>query len=176
MAYATVTEFKQWAGGDVTDVTDDTLITVVLDAAADAIDAECFRTFTSASSATSGARTFVAHGRKYLMVDDYTGTATIDGTSATPCAVPQGRPYNTLVGTWTPGTEYTVTAQWGWPATPTKVKLANLLLARKLDQRRQSPNGVERGSDEIGFIRILGVDKDVLELLKPLIRVARSFA
>jgi hypothetical protein len=185
MAYATYLEYIDWIEGEdsaVATAADQTRINLALDTASAAIDEMCFRSFTSASSATSATRTYsVQAGRTAIFVDDFTGTATVtvDGSSVATSAQPvaQGRPYTTLYGSF-PSTsvDVDVSAEWGWPATPKAVKLATLMLTAKLLQRRQSPNGIERGNDEMGFIRILGVDKDVQEILRPYARVARSFA
>lgn len=180
MAYATIDEYVLWSGGTAPSAgsPDEDLLQACLDAASEAIDEHCLRTFTAASSATSGAReyTVLGDGCK-LFVDDFIGDATIDGEVQTVRA-PQDphRPNTTLIGSWTPGDTVTVVAEWGWAETPARVKLACLMLTAKLDQRRQSPNGIEQGSGEIGFIRILGVDKDVEELLRTLRRLARTFA
>jgi hypothetical protein len=185
MAYATYLEYIDWVEGEdyaVPSATDQTRIELALDAGSTAINEHCFRDFSAASSATSAARTYMVQaGQTAIFVDDFTGTATVtvNGSSVSTSAAPvsQGRPYNTLYGDFTvTSVDVDVTAEWGWPATPKPVKLATLMLTAKLLQRRQSPNGIERGNDELGFIRILGVDKDVQQLLKPFVRVARSMA
>lgn len=183
MSYATSAEYLAWTKGSTPSSGEAALIQLDLDAAAEAINEHCRRDFTAATSATSGARSYtVQAGQTHVFVDDHvagTATLTVNGVAVdvTPVHPSNGRPATTLVGDFClTSANVAVTAEWGWPATPAAVITANLLLAAKLDQRRQSPNGVERGGDEIGFIRILGVDKDVQELLRPFVRVARSFA
>lgn len=188
-AYATVDEYIAWTAGD--DAASGTSAEraryqLLLDGAASAINEAAHRSFYVAGEgdAVSGARAYPAHaGDRYLRVDDFTGSATvtIDGTAATATAEPasRGRPFTTLrLADAVPDDDavISVLATWGWDETPEPIQIANLLLASKVAQRRQSPSGIERGNDEIGFIRILGVDRDVIELVRPFKRAARLFA
>lgn len=184
MAYATVDEYLAFSGRSSASSAEREILEELLDAASLAIDEHCFRSFTAASSATSADRTFeVRAGARALFVDDYVGdaTVTIDGSTidVTPAPVSEGRPRTTLLPDPcfdTSSSAVIVSATWGWPATPATVKLATKLQAAKLDARRQSPSGIERGNDDVGFVRILGVDRDVQELLRPFVRAARTFA
>jgi hypothetical protein len=59
-----------------------------------------------------------------------------------------------------------VTARWGWAAVPDDVKLACLIKAGSLFERRNSPNGIH-AVDGFGAVRVNRYDPDVLELLGP---------
>lgn len=57
-----------------------------------------------------------------------------------------------------------VTARWGWPAVPAKVREATLIQATRLYGRRNSPEGV-LGSADWGAVRVARVDPDVEAML-----------
>lgn len=57
-----------------------------------------------------------------------------------------------------------ITAQWGWAAVPDPVKQATLLLAHRLFDRSNSPEGVA-GFGEFGAVRVTQRDPDVIALL-----------
>lgn len=60
-----------------------------------------------------------------------------------------------------------VTATWGWPAVPTQVEQATLILAARYYKRKDSPEGI-LGFGDLGAIRITPTDRDVHALIMPL--------
>jgi hypothetical protein len=64
-------------------------------------------------------------------------------------------------------TQVRVTAKWGWPAVPPRVKQATLLQASRLFERRNSPQGVA-GTTEWGAVRVTRLDPDVFSLVSQL--------
>lgn len=98
-----------------------------------------------------------------------------------PAAGPEARPYTELRATGTqrfPGWSTTgraarveVTGIWGWPAVPTAIEQACLLLAAMIFFRKESPQGVA-GFGEYGQIRVRGSDPTVIALLDPYRRTA----
>ena len=63
-----------------------------------------------------------------------------------------------------------VTGTWGWPAVPTAVEQAALLLTLRQYRRYDSPLGVA-GFDEMGVVRVGRIDPDVQKLLNPFRKV-----
>jgi len=61
-----------------------------------------------------------------------------------------------------------VTARWGWPALPSAIKQATMLLAGRMFKRFDSPLGVA-GFGDLGAIRVSRVDPDVASLVDPYI-------
>lgn len=59
-----------------------------------------------------------------------------------------------------------VTARWGWPAVPTDIEQACLLLASRLFKRKDAPFGIV-GSLDVGQLRIAAKDPDVITLVAP---------
>lgn len=59
-----------------------------------------------------------------------------------------------------------VTGVWGWPTVPEPVVQACLLLAARVFNRKESPQGVA-GWGEFGAFRVRNSDPDVIELLAP---------
>jgi len=59
-----------------------------------------------------------------------------------------------------------VTAKWGWPAVPTDVTQATLILATRLLMRKDTPFGV-MGTQETGYVTLPRIDPDVRGLLNP---------
>jgi hypothetical protein len=191
--YASLAELKAFITMDSAVVDRDDVLTIALDAAHDDIEGECGRRFYLDSSAT--ARTYDPadrvtqdRGRAYLMVDDIGSmTGLVVETGATTWTAVSGtieyRPENALVrgraitslmtpsGIWPtdPFTRVRVTARWGWPAVPPRVKEATLLQASRLYNRRKSSQGVV-GNAEWGAIRVSRVDPDVARLLEKFVR------
>jgi hypothetical protein len=178
MAYCTREEFLVWSrteGNFVVEANDEAetaAIDQVLEAGKEQIDNECGRTF---DLTAAEARTFNSgNDSKYLTVDEFVGsaTATRDGNAITVTAVPVvGRPSYQLRGSFGYGKDIIVTATWGWSEPPASIKQANLMLGRKLWERRKSPYGTEQGGTDLGLIRIAGTDRDVQALLAPYVRL-----
>jgi hypothetical protein len=63
-----------------------------------------------------------------------------------------------------------VTGVWGWPAIPSAINQATILLAMRQFKRFDSPLGVA-GFGDIGAINITRVDPDVMALISPFRKV-----
>lgn len=188
MPYATVAELKGWIG-NVNDASEDTRLTLALDAASEAIDDYCNRRFTTDAVASS--RIFHPYRDGTLWLDDVAETASLvvktdedaDGVYETTWAASDyavepanalatGRPVSHLLAVgsraFPPGPRHRVqvSAKWGWPATPRKVKQACLILAARLWKRKDAVDGLA-GNPEFGQLRLARVDPDVATLLDP---------
>lgn len=60
-----------------------------------------------------------------------------------------------------------VTATFGWPATPMKIKQACILMSARQFKRRSSPEGVA-GFGDLGAVRVTREDVDVLAMIHSL--------
>lgn len=189
--YATLPELKSFITMDGAVIDRDDLLSIALDAAHDDLDADCGRRFYLDGAATARTfdpiyRTSVDRGRQTLLVDDIgslTGLVVESGvtTFVTVSMSYEFRPENALarnrpitglltpVGIWQtdPFTRVRVTARWGWPSVPPRVKEATLLQASRLYARRKSPQGVV-GSADFGQIRVSRLDPDVFSLVSQL--------
>jgi hypothetical protein len=148
--YVTADALQEYVGS--TTATDYTECEVVAQSASDGVDSHCQRTFTVPTSAT--VRLFVPQGGDLLRVDDIANTTdlviTEDGSTVsasdyqlesspgrvnTVNVAGQYRPYmyvRRLSGSWGCDTEATVsiTARWGWTATPDAVVLATKIIGK----------------------------------------------
>ena len=176
-AYVTLAEFTDWANVDLVDDAEEAKAALVVVAAAREIDGHCSRDFRVAA-ADPTVRTYrTGLDGRFLDVDDFhTGTtpsATVDGATVDDLEVitsgPPGSPAWRLKGRFGRHRTVSVTARWGWPAVPEPVRLANLMIALKLWERRNSPYGTQ-GNVEIGFVRVTGIDRDVDTLLSNFVR------
>lgn len=193
--YASLAELKSFITMDSAVVDRDDMLTIALDAAHDDVEAECGRRFYLDASATPRDfdpcdRVVEEAGRAFLLVDDIgslTGFAVATGPSGGTFTAVSGtveyRPENALArgraitslmtpsGIWPtdPFTRVRVTARWGWPAVPPRVKEATLLQASRLFNRRKSSQGVI-GNAEWGAIRVSRVDPDVARMLEKFVR------
>lgn len=194
MAHASLAELK--AALRISDATDDTLLTLALDAATELVNAHCGRTFTA--SVVASTRLFNPSGRR-VEVDDiyntaglivnYGGTAIVaivenvsPGYQLLPLNAPGlGEPYTAIdLGStaafgafWYGQFKIRVTALWGYSAEiPKSVKQATVLQASRIFSRRQSPYGVA-GSPEMGAeLRLLAkVDPDVAVMLSSFVKM-----
>lgn len=182
--YATVAELKalllpqgqttgQW----------DAHMGVCITAASEAIDKEANRQFGNVS-AEARYYTFeglVVEGRAAISIDDVqdlTGfTLTYEGNTPVITtgyrlwpynAGPNGKPYTHLLldntsprFPWTAG-DVTITANWGWTAVPSAVKLACLLQAGRFFVRKDSLYGIAGSPDAGSEVRLLArLDPDV---------------
>jgi hypothetical protein len=184
--YATLAELKKFVTIDAAIVDRDDLLTIALDDAHDTLEGDCGRRFYLDASATArtydpASRLVVDRGRQFLLVDDIgslTDFAVATGSGSTFTAVTgtvEYRPENALVrgraitslmtpsGLWPtdPFTRVRVTARWGWPAVPPRVKAATLLSASRYYARRNSPQGVV-GTADWGQITVRRSDPDYL--------------
>jgi hypothetical protein len=198
--YATLPEFKTWAGLNDTD--DDLVATSVTEAVTRWIDDYCDRHFwQDGATGDEVARTFTSCGSYRLDIDDLVSVTTFktdeagDGTFETtwdatdyqllPVNRPSGRPYIRVEaiaarlfpagGYWSIGRRdrVEITGIWGWPAIPEPVHLACLLQSSREFKRRYSPEGITGFGTEFGHIRVsYRLDPDVQMLLDPYRRVA----
>jgi hypothetical protein len=183
--YLTTDELKDYVR--VGDSTDNVELGLAIAAASRAVDNHCHRQF--GLTATAEERTYTPvwdrHlGRWLVDVDDFQtavgfeieqdGVA-LTGYTSEPVNAPQkGQPWVRLTfptGSLTTATDVQVTAQWGWTAVPTPVKLATALQAHRFASRRNSPFGVA-GSPDVGSeLRLLArLDVDVSVALGPFVR------
>ena len=196
MSYASLADLK--AAIRITDTDDDTLLQVALDAATEAINEHCNRTFLASETATL--RRFEPVNGIVTIDDIYTvdGLIVDVGGTTIPAAVPYTSAGYTLlpVGALTLGEPHTglrydsfplsswpllwaiekatvaVTAKWGYAATvPAAVQMACLLQASRWFARRLSPYGIA-GSPEMGSeLRLLAkLDADVAVMLAGKVR------
>lgn len=187
--YTDPDEVRSWLG--VTDSKLDGLIEIAIPAAEGWINAYCDRTFDLASSAS--ARYYDVDPRTGVVLVDEIGDAStvavavddaFNGTWSTAWSASdyqlgplnpgfEVRPYTNITTT---GARYfprqftyrqgliRVTARWGWPAVPDKVRLAAIMQAARLVNRRSSPNGVA-GFNDLGVVRVSSTDRDIEALL-----------
>jgi hypothetical protein len=192
--YATLDELKSFITIDQAVVDRDDLLTIALDAAHDDVEGDCGRRFYLDDAAS--ARTFDPvdrvvedRGRAYLLIDDIgslddltveTGSGSswvaVSGTVEyrPENALARGRAITSLMtpsGIWPtdPFTRVRVTARWGWPAVPPRVKEATLLQASRLYARRKSPQGVV-GTADWGQVNVRRSDPDYMRLIEGFVR------
>lgn len=191
--YATLAELKAFITMEAAVVDRDDLLTIALDAAHDDLEGDCGRRFYLDASATARTydpadRVIVDRGRQFLLVDDIgSTTGLVVETGVTTWTAVAGtvehRPENALVrgraitslmtpsGIWPtdPFTRVRVTARWGWPAVPPRVKAATLLSASRYYARRKSPQGVV-GTADWGQITVRRTDPDYLALISQFVK------
>jgi hypothetical protein len=186
MSYLTTPDATDFLRSQI--VADEVEIEAFATVASSAIDAHCQRTFTVPTEAT--ARLFVPSMYDVLKVHDIANTTglviTVDGSAVTdyqleiapgtpgPIGV-DGRtwPYayiRLLSGSWGCGAEATVsiTARWGWPATPAEVELACKMLVKDYANSRDTRFGFVQMGD---FSRAIAMNGVVAGLLAPFRRV-----
>ena len=183
--YTTLAQVKAALGKLTTDDRDD-LIEAAITSASRLIDARTGRRFYLDDAAS--ARTFPVRGRTFwdgqaahLLIDDLgsasglvvetgsvftdTWSAVSEYATAPDNAITKGRPVTALLSRSGWGCESVrVTARWGWPAVPSEVGQAALLLASRLYRRKDSPQGVIAAPDW-GAVRVSRVDPDVEALI-----------
>lgn len=185
--YCTLAELK--AVLRISDTVDDTLLEARITEASRVIDQHCDRRFYADANAT--ARTYVAVDNELLFVDDISTTTGLviktdsagDGTYATTLTASQyqleplncvakGDPIRFIrtIGTVFPTAQapagVQVTAKWGWPAIPSPITSACILLAGRLVKRGDSLLGVA-GFGDLGAITVRTIDPDVERMLRP---------
>jgi len=182
-SYATLAQLKARIGIDAGTTDYDAELQDALDAAHESVNDDTGRVFTLAGSAT--ARIFNPDGRVscrrtgyVLLVDDIGDTAGLiveigSGTSWAPVVDFETKPDNGiakgdaiygllspyLYWGYSPAGRVRVTAKWGWPTVPAKIKQATLLKAQRLYSRKESPTGVAAFGD-FGPIRVAKLDSD----------------
>lgn len=184
-AYASLEELKELRR--ITDASSDRMLQRALAAATTQIEQKTGRAFGLDETPTT--RTYGVTGRittdGRLLVDDIGAldglavetsqaagnwAATTQWEAGPLNAVQMGRPVTELASTVGDGLwrvrQVRVTARWGWPSVPDDISLATLLLASRLYQRRDSPEGV-LASAEWGATRLSRWDPDVESLVSP---------
>lgn len=197
MAYATVAELKkELQATDTTDRHDD-LMGDCLDEASAAIDDLCHRTFVVPVGVTSRFYSTSRDGRYVDRLDDISvvtdlAVATDDTDSGTYTALGSDDWFSIadnvngaieeirLVTPRYPSSQgrknVRVTARFGWPATPSPVHRACIILARRYYTRKNSAAGV-LGFDAMGAtVRLSRVDPDVQALLAPYVKYSGLLA
>jgi hypothetical protein len=192
-AYATAAEFKGYAD-HFTDSTDDTQITEVLLQASRAVEHVCGRQFNKATSAS--ARVFFPDSHCLAVVDDFhtitdlvIETDSGDGGTYPTTVASTGyalEPVNGIVEgesgwpfyrilavnsywpTYTVRPPIRVTAQWGWTAVPTNIKVAAIYTALETFKLKGAPFGVA-GFGEFGPMRVRENPR-VMSMLEPYTR------
>lgn len=188
--YATLDELKAFITMDAAVVDRNDVLTWALDAAHDDVEGDTGRRFYLDVSATARDfdpldRVVDLDGRQLLLIDDIgnlTGLVVATGfaggtfTPVTPTieyrpenAIARDRAITALMltaGIWAtdPFTRVRVTARWGWPAVPPRVKEATLLQASRLYARRKSPQGAI-GSADWGVMSVRKSDPDYAGLI-----------
>lgn len=185
--YASLAELKAFITMDGAVIDRDDLLTIALDDAHDTLEGDCGRRFYLDAAASAREfdpldRVIEDRGRQFLLVDDIgsltdfaVATGSSGGTFTAVTGTVEYRPENALVrgraitslmtptGLWPtdPFTRVRVTARWGWPAVPPRVKAATLLSASRYYARRNSPQGVV-GTADWGQITVRRSDPDYL--------------
>lgn len=193
--YASLADLKSFVTIDQSVVDRDDVLGWALDAAHDDLEGDCGRKFYLDTSATARdfdptGRVIEDQGRQFLMIDDIgslTGlvvsTGFAGGTFTPVTMTVEYRPENALArgraitslmtpaGIWAtdPFTRVRVTARWGWPAVPPRVKEATLLQASRLYARRKSPQGVV-GSADWGAVSVRKNDPDYWGLINAFVK------
>jgi len=195
--YTTLAEVK--SALRISDDIDDPLLELAIEAASREIDGYCERVFYTAGTATrlyrpeDSFRVYIDDLRSIDTLetssDGRSFNVTWDATDL------QLEPVNSLSG----GTEWPftsisaigrylfpiwhprhpdayeatvrVTGVWGWPAIPTAVRQATVLLAIRQFKRYDSPLGIAGGFGDMGAMRVVKVDPDVEALISPFRKV-----
>lgn len=165
MSYASLDELKDHVG--IADAAADGLLQIALDAAVEAIDTftkRHFRTVDTDDDAAKTTRVFTAKSARLAIIADAAEVDSVeDRTSPTASyetvdaadyevepvdAAADDRPFTRIkriTGWWPDGSNgVRVTAWFGWPATPAKIKEATLLQASRFYRRRESALGISQ--------------------------------
>lgn len=152
-------------------------------AASSAVDQFCNRTFGAAGPPASG-RLYFPQGQAVDIDDAAAVTSVSDAASAQLVPATDYRPGpanapalgHPFTGLWLKSAGYypdglTVVATWGWPAIPTAVVEATLLMAHRLYKRKDAPFGIAGVDPEGGVVRLSSLDPDLRLLLRGYRRV-----
>lgn len=184
--YVVLNEFQDYARSEVLG-TDDVILQSCLDAAEQMINEFCARSFTVASeTATTRLYTPGNWGCPTVRIHDAVAvTAVLEDGSALAAADYQVEPWQVAwsgeaqpieqlrrtnsVWYWEHDRPtISVTARWGWAATPPAVTQATLIIAKDVFQQRNTTAGVA-GFGEFGAIRVR-MNPIAMALLQPLRR------
>lgn len=171
---------------EITDSDRDTFLQLCLDTASEQVESSCGgRVFNLDASASARqiqaeAHTFTDADGVHLITPDIGSTSGVivetgDGTSWSTVAaadyaleplgsIALGKPATGLLASSWGVSRVRVTAKWGWPVVPSRVKQATLTQAIRLFKRPRSPEGIV-ASAEWGAIRVPRADPDVEYLL-----------
>jgi len=185
MTYASLSQVK--AALRLTDSVDDSMLTLALSSADEAINAYCGRTFGTA--AADSTRTYAAGKPDAVEVDDLSSITTVefstDGVNWTTTTSYQAEPLNSFTDglSWPTTRLRATTSTFSWPvnmgiqtvrvtgkfafgSTPSSVTQAAVMQSSRFFARLSTPLGVTMG--EFGAVRLLSrVDPDVEVLLQP---------
>jgi len=178
-AYATKDELREWLKIPRGDTSPDTLIDLAIAAASDSINEYTGRNFDETSTSEArifdgGCPVFIDDAQTVTLVEqssDRTTWTTVTGTWLEPDnTIPK-----TKLRTTSPFARWVrATGTWGYGSVPDRVKMATLIKAARLYERRKSTTGVI-GVTDFGEVRISRQsDPDVADLLDPLRRADRA--
>lgn len=175
MSYVEPTELREYLRSKV--VADEVEIEAAQLAADSGIDDYCQRSFVA--GAGTATKTFTGTGGTVLDVPDLVSVSQVvdAGGTLTASDYTLGRWSDTTAREWpysqiqrvdgTPWTDVSVTATWGWTATPPEVKIASRLLVRDLLMARDMSFGIVQVGE---FSRRIAENGVVEMLLAPLRR------
>ena len=188
MAYVSLTTFKAYIQNERTGTANDDRLQAALDSAEVAVNKHCGRSFAVASGSTARVYSPPSPTHKVLSIHDCTGiTSVVENTTTLAAgtdyvALPRNGmmwdgatvPYDAIerIGDgryWyyaQGATAVTVTAAWGWAATPAPVIEATKLLAKDLAKAREVDYGDVAAFGEFGAVRIRS-NPQVAALLAP---------
>lgn len=167
--YVTASDLQSWLGGG-----DTTELALAAEAASRAIDKHCGRQFGNAM----GTRFYVPD-RGVVAIDDTFDaglTVEFDGAPVAYTPLPRNAPANgrpwTQLEVSARG-EVAITGEFGWPDVPDAIKLATLILAAQLYERRENVAG-RMTSEQVDDVRrgwsagtSQDLDADVLASIAP---------
>lgn len=188
MAYVSLTDYKTWLRNEL-GATDDTMLQASLDAGEVAVNEHCGRNFNAAGAPS--ARLFRPESPRLVIIDDCTSvTSVVENGAAVAASGYQLEPLNgrrpsglavpydqirRIYGDWyMDGTDesgratLSITATWGWAATPAPVIEATKILAKDILSQRDTRNGVA-AFGEFGSLRVR-LNPYVEQLLAPFVK------
>lgn len=188
MAYVSLVDYKLWLRNEL-GTTDDAILQASLDAAEVSVNEHCGRSFDIAAG--SSTRQYRPESARLVIIDDCTAVSSVAENGATVAASgyqleplngrrPSGLlvPYDQIrriYGDWymdgadeVGRASISVTATWGWAATPAPVIEATKILAKDIASQRDTRNGVA-AFGEFGSLRVR-LNPYVEQLLAPFIK------
>lgn len=188
MAYASLAQLKAALRVPSSDTVDDSTLQLALDAANEAVEVHCGRTFGTA--AADSTRYYAAGKPDVVEVDDLSAITSVswstDGSTWTVTTSYQAEPLNGISdGIAFPTTRLRAVDNTSWPvlygiqsvkvvgrfafgSTPNSVKQACIMQAIRWFKRPDAPFGVTFG--EMGGLRVSRVDPDIAAMLMPYTR------
>lgn len=186
--YCTLNELKASLRIPVSDIIDDDLLELAVEAASRDIDQASERIFYSLSDT----RIFIPRDSSNTAIDDLVSVTTIKTSTSADGAFDvtwtssdyQLMPLNGVAGGMTvpydliyavgdysfpqSGQEATVqvVGTWGFSSVPVAIKQATVLLSARIFKRNDSPGGV-MGFGDLGIIRVGRMDPDIDKLIQP---------